>query len=93
MESSTVTNSKEIIARLTKLATALNLDEREKFILEPWSSYLNWDGEYDLLHAWHKLEQEKQEEKLPVTRADLAAAVKEIRQLIEELRELKDVLE
>ena len=53
----------------------------------PWSRYLNWD------HAWHKREQEKQEEQLLVTRADLAAAVKEIRQLIEELRELKDVLE
>lgn len=52
-----------------------------------------WDHEFDsLLHA----EQEKlrrTQEKQVVTRADLAAAVKEIRQMIEELRGIKDVLE
>jgi hypothetical protein len=59
----------------------------------PWSRYLNWDSPASLAQQWHKRAQEEQKEKLPVTRADLAAAVKEIRQLIEELRELKDVLE
>ena len=50
-----------------------------------------WDAavSYTLRQEQLRRTQEKQ----VVTRADLAAAVKEIRQMIEELRGIKDVLE
>ena len=53
--------------------------------------------EWDHESAWIRFTAQEQlrrtQEKQVVTRADLAAAVKEIRQMIEELRGIKDVLE